>query len=320
MKKLFFIVIILFLFQRTTFAQCCSAGNPVGGTTNIGILDTNAVRLISFYRFSYSSGYWEGNKKSDFNFVKNANYNYIGTVVSYGLFKKLTLETELGVYINKSQTYNISPEQTLNGYGLDNGVFSLKYNLIIKTENPFEWTIGAGIKFPFTKQYQIANNVELPRDVQSSTHAFGIVAQSFLFKGFPENNIKLFFTNRLELNYPDNKNFKFGNSLITSFFIAKKIGQSKFTAIVQARHEYRAKDISNTNCASCFATGPYINSSGGNLVFIAPQINYTIAKKWNISLLTDIPVYIYYNGTQLANNFSFALYLARDFGSKCDVK
>lgn len=312
MKRIFFFTVSFLFFQETAFSQCCSPGNPVGGTTNIGILDKKAFRVISFYRYSESSGYWQGNKKSDFNFVKNANFNYAGMVLAYGLLNKLTLETELGYYINKSQTYNIEPSYTNRGYGLNNGVFSIKYNLVSKTEKPFEWTAGLGAKFPFTNQYQIVNNVELPRDVQPSTHAFGVVAQSFLYKGFPEKGLRLFFINRYEGNYPDQQRFKFGNSFLSSFFIAKRINESNWAVIVQARHEFRTKDVRDA--------GTNINSSGGNLIFVAPQINYTIAKKWNISFLADLPVYRNYNGTQLGNKFAFAFYLSKDFGGKCQQK
>lgn len=314
----FFLAIFLSVFlQIVTFAQCCSPGNPVGGTSNIGILDKKTIRLISFYRSSLSQGYWEGDKKSEYNFVKSGQFNYTGITLGYGMLKKLTIETELGYFINKTQNYNTQPTITAKGFGLNNAVISIKYNLIKKTEKPFEWTISAGGKIPFTRKFQLADNVELPRDVQPSSNAFGVVAQSFLYKGFPEKKMRLFFINRYEINFPDIKNYKYGNALFNSFFISKQIKQSNWTAIVQLRYEFRAKDVVNIN----FTNGTPVGSSGGSLVFIAPQINYTIAKNWNISLLADIPIYRYYNGTQLGNKFAFALYLSRDFGkTKCIIK
>ncbi len=321
--RFLFVGFMSLIFQGAAFSQCCSPGNPAGGTTNLGILDKKSFRMISFYQYSFSEGYWEGNKKSGFSFVKNASHNYAGFVLGYGLLNKLTFETELGYFINRSQTYNIKPAFTNTGFGFNNAYTSLKYNLISKTETLLEWTIGAGAKVPFTRKYQMVNNSELPKDVQPSTHAFGTIAQSFLYKGFSMDKIKIFLINRFETNAPDSKNFKFGNLLISSLFLTKQIGKSNFTAILQARHEYRTKDISNVNnagFAGYFATGTYVNSSGGQLVFIAPQINYSIAKKWNLSLLADFPVYRYYNGTQLGNKFAFAIYLSRDIEGKCEVK
>ncbi len=321
MRCILFVSIVL-IFHRGAFSQCCSPGNPIGGTTNLGILAKNTFRVIGFYRYSYAQGYWEGTKKSDYNFVKNGNYNYTGLILGYGLFRKLTFETELGYFINKTQTYDLEPEFKNTGFGFDNAVLSLKYNLFARTETPFEWTLGFGAKVPFTKKYQIADGVELPRDVQPSTHAFGTVTQSFLYKGFPKEKIKIFLINRFETNTTDNKNYKFGNFLMSSFFLAKQIGETGFAAIFQARHEYRTKDISNVTdvgCAGCFAKGTYVNSSGGQFVFISPQINYSTKQKWNISLLVDLPVYRNYNGTQLGNVWAFALFLSKDFALKCDV-
>lgn len=316
--RFFIVVVLVNILSVTAYSQCCSPGNPVGGTTNIGILDKKAFRVISFYRYSFSEGYFQGDKKSDYSFVKNGKFNYTGLVLGYGLLNKLTIETELGYFISKTQTYNTDPPYTSKGFGFNTTVLSLKYNLISKTEKPLEWTIEGGAKIPFTKNYLMVDNVELPKDVQPSTHAFGIVAQSFLYKGFPEKRLRLFFINRYELNYPDIKNYKYGNALLNSFFIAKRIKQSNWTAIAQVRYEFREKDLTNPNRYSCYATGTYVNSSGGHLIFIAPQINYTIAQKWNLSLLADLPVYRYYNGTQLGNKFAFAIYLSRDFGGKCE--
>lgn len=321
--RIFIIIFFIFILKLSAFAQCCSPGNPVGGTTNIGILDKNALRFISFYRFSFSEGYFQGNKKSEYNLVKNGNFNYAGFVLGYGLLNKLTIETELGYFINKTQTYNVVPSVISNGFGLNNAILSLKYNLISKTEKSFEWTFGAGAKIPFTKNYLMVDNAELPKDVQPSTHAFGIVAQSFLYKGIPGKKMKLFFINRFENNFPDIKNYQYGDVFISSFFITKQFGNSNWTTILQTRHEWRDQDIvlGGAACPTCLSNqGTRVSSSGGNLFFIAPQINYTIAKKWNVSLLVDLPVYRYYNGTQLGNKFAFAFYLSRDFGGKCVTK
>jgi len=319
MRCFFIVVVLVNLLPGAAFSQCCSPGNPVGGATNIGVLDKKTLRLITFYRYSYSDTYYSKDAKTNFSsFVKNGNFNYAGLVLGYGLLNKLTVETELGYFINRSQTYDIVPAFTNKGFGFNNAVLSLKYNLISKKEKPFEWTIGAGGKIPFTKEFQVVNNSELPRDVQPSTHAFGIVAQSFLYKGFPEKGLRLFFVNRYEYNFTDTRNYQYGNVLFSSFFIAKKLGESNFTALLQTRHEWRDYDYRDVGIAS--GKGTKINSSGGNIIFVSPQINYTIAQKWNLSLLADLPVYRYYNGTQLGNKFAFALYLSRDFGGKCEVK
>lgn len=319
MRIVVFLIAFLLMSTIKVQGQCCSAGNPVGGTTNMGILDSGAVRVITFYRYSKSQGYWYGMSKSNFSFVKEADFNYAGMVLAYGLTNEITLEAETGYFINKSQTYDITPTYTNKGFGLSNAIVSLKYNLISETKKPVEWTVRLGAKIPFSTKYQVVDNVELPRDVQPSTNTYGIVAQSFLYKNTPEYSAKWFIINRFETNTPDIKNYRYGNAFITSFFITKQLGNSNWTAILQARHEYRSKDVKKVienKYLGFVTTGAVVNFSGGNLVFAAPQINYTIAQKWNVSLLADIPVFRYYNGIQLGNKYSFALYLSRDFGKK----
>lgn len=295
-------LLCFFVLGGKAFSQCCSPGSPIGGTTNVGILDKGKLRSISFFKYSHSDTYLEGNEKSNFNFLKNASYNFIGTSLAYGVTNKITLETELGYFISKVQVYNLNPAVSLKGWGLSNGVVSGKYNLRKNTSKQTELTAGIGIKFPFATKPQIVNNVELPQDIQSSTGAFGGVAHLFWYKGFIEKGVRLFFINRFETNTENQREYKFGNALYSAFFVSKSFNLH-LTGIIQARYEYKGKDFRNNYL---------LNSSGSHILYLSPQLNYTIAQKWNVSVLTDLPVYRYYNGIQLAHKFAFAINLMRD--------
>lgn len=318
------LLLLLFIVTKSSYGQCCSAGNPIGAAANIGILDSGAVRIIFNFRNSVSEGYWEGSSKSSFGYVKKASFNATGLTLSYGLSKGLNIEGEFGYYINKSQTYNLDPEFENVGFGLSNGIISLKQNLILKPKTPLEWTIGAGVKFPFSEDFQEVNNVELPRDVQPSTNSYGVVLQSFFYRGLKKKRMKFILVNRFESNTPDIKNFRYGNLLVNSLFLTKQIKKSNWTSILQLRHEYRARDIRTVVESSYLGfvtSGSVVEYSGGNLAIISPQINYSLGEKWNISVLTDIPVLRSYNGIQLGNKYSFAFYLSYDIGNQdsCEV-
>lgn len=282
-------------------AQCCSA-NPVAGTINVGVLNKKSARVISYYRHSYSDTYFHDNMRSDLNLI-TANYNYIGSIVSYGITSKVTAETELGYFINKSEEFNIEPPFTLKGLGFNNAIISLKYPIYKKTELEIEFTAAAGIKFPFTKEHRVIDGVRLPQAVQSSTGAYGTVGQLMFYKGYVSKGLGFFFIHRFETNGTNTVEYKFGNSYITSFFVSKSLN-NQWAGILQIRNENRARDIRDNKI---------VEVSGGYLLFVATQINYTIAQKWNISLLADIPVYRYYNGTQLGNKYAFAVTLMKDF-------
>lgn len=65
-------------------AQCLSAINPVGGSSNLLVLEKNTLRVISFYRYHYGNRYFEGSNPSDYDVISRAGYNYAGLILAYG--------------------------------------------------------------------------------------------------------------------------------------------------------------------------------------------------------------------------------------------
>lgn len=285
-------------------AQCCSPGNPVGGTANLSIVSKNSLRMNTYFRRGYADTYYEGSDKTSFQFVDNASYNFLGTILTYGLLNKLNIEAELGYFINKTQEYNLNNvSYTLKGLGLNDGVFSLKYNFYKSTVRELEFTGALGVKIPFRQNPQDVNNVELPIDVQPSGMAFGIVAQTFLYKGFISKGLHLFLLNRYENAFENPEQYQYGQVFYSSIFLSKTL-TSNWSVIAQFRHEWRDADK---------RFDQQVSSSGGNILFIAPQVNYNIRQKWSLSVLTDIPVYRNYTGTQLSPKYAIAFLVSREF-------
>jgi hypothetical protein len=179
-------------------------------------------------------------------------------------------------------------------------VSSLKYNIL---KNTIELTAGAGLKFPFTTKQQEKDGVQLPQTVQPSTGAFGFVGQIFLSKTWIEKELRLFLIHRTEINGTNSVEYRFGNLYSNSIFISKSFN-NHWTGIIQFTNEIRERDVRESKT---------ISASGGYTFFLSPQINYTLKEKWNISLLTSIPVYRYFNGIQLGGDKSFSINVTRDF-------
>ncbi|MFA4852498.1 MAG: hypothetical protein WC599_08270 [Bacteroidales bacterium] len=288
------------------FSQCCSSGSPTGASTFIGLLNKNTLHVISFYRNSFSDVYYKGSvKDTDYAFVKNSSFDYVGLSVGYGLTKKITAEYEMGYFISKIQRYNLTPEYLLKGYGLSNGSILLKYGLLVKPAKNIEITAGTGIKFPFTMEPQYVNNVKLPRDIQPSTGAFGFTSQLFFNKGFPSITLRVFSLNKYEINGANSEDYRYGNFLMNSLFISKKICNN-FFGIIQFRSDNRQPDRYNKVV--------FVNS-GSEVIFVSPHLSYSISGKWHIDILTDFPVYKNYVGKQLTPKYSYAISLTRDFNN-----
>jgi hypothetical protein len=281
-------------------AQCCSPGNPVSGSEYVGILPKKTLRTITYYRHSFSDTYYEGSEVSDYQGT-HSGYDFFGEVLSYGIIKKLTAEAELGYYVYKYQESDVLGK--FRTYGFSNATLSLKY-AIIKTKKDMELTIGAGAKVPvsrkvFTDEY----GVPYPQDIQPSTGAFGFVAQLFFFKSFMEKKWRLVVLNRYEINGYNSADYRFGNAYFCSVFIGRSFAK-KWAATLQLRNEYRQEDWQKDI--------RYL-VTGGDILYISPQLSYTFKPRLTLSITADFPVFRDYNGIQLGPKYAFGISLVKDF-------
>jgi hypothetical protein len=314
-RGFYFLVFLVLLISlnspETTFSQCCSTGSPVGASVYVGVLNRNSLRVAAYYRYNYSDTYYHNSGKSNENkALKYAMYNFSGIGFGYGITKRLTIEADFGYFFNKTQQFNdiISQEDSVNhgkvkGYGLTNGGVTVKYGAYVNPVKQVEITFGAGFRYPFTTQPQVVDGVQLNRDVQPSTNAFAASGMLFLNKGFPAITLRLFSVNRYDYNFEGNDGYKYGNILLNSVFVSKKIVKY-FFGILQLRSEWKTNDQDN---------GEKVVNSGFVLLTLSPTLSYSIAGQWNLTMLCDIPLYKNYYGTQMTPKYSFAISLSKDF-------
>jgi len=306
-RFVFIVLLTAVVFIDDAAAQCLSAANPVGGSNNLLVLEKRSLRFITFYRYNSGNQFYEGNEPSDFNLIRNANYNYIGSIIGYGLLNKLTLEADLGYFINKTYKYNLDPPYTLSGSGLSSAVVSAKYGLVNSNENRLFLSSSIGAKIPFSTKPVTRDGVELPIELQPTIGALGLVLQVFMVKEKPLTGSRYFATCRVDINAENNQDYRLGTSVFSSLFYSKHLMfpwlKGDWTIIFQLRNEIRQKDKSIL----------WIESTGSNIFYVSPQLNLFIKEKVNVSLMFDIPVYRNFNGTQLATKYGISLNLSRDF-------
>ena len=288
------------------YAQCLSAVNPAGGTSNLLSLEKHSLRFMLFYKYGYGNQYYNGYKLSDFDVISEAHYSYLGNIIGYGISDKLTTEAELGYFFNKTQEYNLEPHYTLSGNGLSSAVVSVKYQFYTNHIKRIYYSASSGILFPFSRNMQVVNGVVLPIELQTVSGAYGLVLQSFFVKENSERGIRYFMTNRLECYFQGKQDYLPGTAVFSSVFLSKHLMYNRlkgdWTIILQLRNETRAHDKNE---------GQTKESSGGTLFFIVPQINYVLLEKWYLSAMVDVPVWQYYNGTQMGTRLGLTFSLSR---------
>lgn len=303
--------ICLTCFIFISYSQCLSSMNPVGGTENLLGLEKNSLRVISFYKYGNSNHYYEKDKRSGYNRIMRAYYNYVSLILGYGLTQKFTIEAESGCFINKTQLYNVTPQVVLTGQGLSNVVFLGKYAIYSNHQKRNYISFSAGPKIPLSRKKKTDNNVILPDELQPTMGAYGAVTNITFVAENSLKGMRYFYINRLECNGKNIDNSQQGLSIFNSVFFSKHLMASwikgDWTAIFQLRNETRMKNHESN--------GGFEESSGGTTFILVPQLNYVLFEKWYISMLVDIPVYQYFNGTQLGTGTAITINISKTFNS-----
>lgn len=292
----------------------------MGGDANQGVLNKNSVRIIGVLKNSISNDYYEGSKKSGgTSFVDRGSFRFSGITLAYGLFKRVTIETELGYFLSKKQEYNTGlGKQELIGSGLSDLGFIGKYRIVSISASQFEFTGGAGYKIPIgPHQQRNEKGILLPIDIQPASGAYGFLGTLFLYKGYLEKKMRFFLTSRVQITPYDvvfseivpDKYYRFGNFYTTSLFTSYSLSH-RWSMVLQARHEYRTKDSYKFEGDAGYRT---YESSGGQKIFVVPQVIFEIRQGFNASAIFDFPVYQYYNQKQLATAYAGAFTLSKVF-------
>lgn len=302
-------ILFLSLGMHDVQAQCCSPGNPVAGANQTGILLPYTLRTVTFYRVSYSDTYYDKDHAAEYQ-GSMARYHYLGEIIGFGLPLKFTLELELGYFIEKMQDNELAGLHKTSG--MSNGLLSLKYGFL-KTLKLFELTGAAGIKLPFTRTSMTDTlGIAYPPEIQPSTGAFGFVGQLYFAKGFLPVQMKMILLNRYEVNGKNADLYHFGAGLYTSLFLSKSFFDH-LVIMIQVRNEYRWKDKQYYETEEGTEDYLWMTGTGGDILYLAPQISYSFPKGWSISANCDVPVYRYYNGLQIGPKISGGLSLIKDF-------
>jgi hypothetical protein len=297
--------ILLFLTSifctHLLIAQCCSQGSPVNGTTNVGTVDKNNLRIILAHRYNFGNTYYDHTNKTDFKIAEESNFNYSSSIISYGLLKKLTIETELGYFINKTLKYT---NTTKVNYGFNNIVGSIKYALYKNTDKRIEITPAVGVKIPIETERRVINGVKYPYDIQTSTLAYGLVSQLFFLKRFANNKTSWVLYNRNENNFNCiAEEYRYGSTYSLSSFLSHLFTQ-RIILTLQMRADYKEADFQfNSN----------VKNTGGLVGSVSPQLSYEIAPKFFFYTLVDLPVYRNFNGRQLSSKYAISVSLIKNF-------
>jgi len=302
-RKWFLLIILSVIYTYNVHAQCCSAGNPFfyGEQANIG---HKQLQVIAGYKYSLSDQYYHNDSKVEIDFIYKAWFNYLNLQLIYGLTPRISIQTDIGYFTNRTEQYKKEDWESITGYGIGDAGLTVRYLAYKSFTRKLSIIPSLGVKFPVGIFDQEVSNVKLPITVQPSSGSFKYLLNLYISKTFKNPKYNLVFFGSAEFpQLIDSENFyyKFGNmylfSLVGSYYFSDKL-----TFGLEVRNENRRKATREND--------QIVESSGFNIVYAVPHISYAFAKKWFIAVNADIPVYKYYNGIQLSNKFAISARLS----------
>lgn len=300
------------LFSDTTFAQCCSQSCSLTSGTGAGLLENHHLEVTTFYKHSFSSDYYSGSEKYEFEnaalSLTNSFYDYMGVSVGYGFSKDLTFEVQGGYFGNKTQNYENGAWLVGNGFS-DVGA-TLKCNVYRSKDSVFSVTLQGGGKFP-TGSYNeyTPEGVRLSHDVQSGTGAFA-VSGGFLCSVNIKKKHSVTLSTVFEycgINPEEYQNGYNNTNLISTGIQLMK----NLTLIVMFKNE---------NYASDYYYDVKQQSTGYSRLSALPGIAFEFGNEWSLNGLYEQPLWRYFNGVQFVQQYGMTASLSKKFELRKKVK
>lgn len=311
-KYILFLTSLLKLFSIDVHSQCCAAGNPSSLNSSIGLSGGKDILNVNLsHIYSQSDTYYNGISETN-NKYSSSNFNFTYLNLTYGLSNKLRISTDLGYFVNKSQTFE-SSNYTRSTQGIADATIGFIYHTYQSDNKLFDIYQNARLTLPVGQFRQEFDGIVLPIDFQPSSGNYKYNIGLILSKRFEKSDFSLNSSISLEESKTietESSFHKYGNLYNVSLAGVYNIMQN-VAGLLQIRAEYREKALnaakSNNNVYS------FINASGGSLVYLSPQINYNFNGDWFCSLQYSIPIYKNVNGEQLTNKYYLTANISKSF-------
>jgi len=302
---LFAFIGLCFNFQAS--AQCCSAGNPSSNDGILGITK-NSLTISTSFLHSYSDTYFEGNRKSDWDYLKNTHFNFGRLNLNYGLTDQLKLSTEFGYFIDKSIQYSFIDVKRKAG-GLGDAIIGLQYHLYSNKKRIINVAPMVKVSLPIGQFDQMDGNIILPIDIQPSSGSYKLNTSLLVSKRFFGSKFSLTSFVSCEFSQGINTertNYKYGNLYHATLKVSHRSSEKLNTEIsLNLQHRNKARN-----------KGEIMEFTGGTYFKLQPGTSYHLKNNYTVNTSVGIPIYKNVNGIQLTNKYTIAFGVSKNFQLK----
>lgn len=296
---------------------CCSggSGSPIAGGSSQGVLIEKQIEISSNYQHMSSSLFMVKDHDTARMF-EELRSDYIYTRLAYGLSKKLTFSIEAGYYLNRRQI-GLENSDTIQSKGMGDLILFPRYEIFNKKteKRKTELTLGLGYKIPlgsyndstlvytnpYTKQEYYTTS---PPTVQATSGSQDFIFYGFAMQEYLKPKLKVF-ANTIYIKKGWNPlSMKFGDYASVGLFVNRMFYKKRIGVTLQVKGEYIGEMRHDKNMDVMALYNIDVKSTGSKKVFFVPQLSYAY-KNITLYSFSEIPLYQYLNGTQIASGLQF---------------
>jgi hypothetical protein len=319
------VAICLYISQNEAAAQCCAAGNPVSTNCGPATGGKNVLNISYSYMYSFSDTYYRGTEPLDKTYMENY-FDYSSLAFSYGISDKLRITADIGYFFDKAQRFindvrSSDDDYTRFASGISDGTLGINYSTYSSENNLFEIQQTARVTIPIGEVRQEYDGIILPIDFQPSSGNYRYSVGVNFMKRFEDSDFALMSFNSIEFSQAietEKTYHKYGNLYSASLMGVYRIS-ALLQGLLQLRYEIRDRALNGpmNNGSSNGSQFTYLNSSGGVIAYLSPQIGVNLFSNWMLSFQYNYPIYKnIYGDEQLTNRHSVSVNISRvlDFG------
>ena len=304
-KHLLFLIGLVFSFS-TSYEQCCSAGNPMGGDGNNEGQEFKSLMLYASFRHSYSSDYFNGSKKVAVPLIEDSFYNFSGFSLTYGLTPRLSLHGEFGYFFDKQQDLTINDAPfALRAEGFGDALFAARYLAIADFSSHFNLLLSSGIRLPIGAFHEQLDGITIPVSIQPSSGAYKLQAGIYASQRKPGSKFGWSAYFHYEWSRKIEEGFlvyKYGAYTQLAMAVMYEFHPG-YSFLLRPKFEFRGKDRRENDLL--------INATGSKVLLLNAQINIRVMPKTILMIQGEVPLYKNVNAYQLTNKYSWQLGLSQ---------
>ncbi len=315
------------LFASTRVAaQCCSggSGSPIAGGTSQGVLMERQFEINTNFQMIKTNQFFNEDKKDSIKYFDSFNSTYQYFRLAYGVSKNFTMSVESGYYFKKQEVgLDENPASTYESHGIGDLILFPRYDVINRTTltSRTELTIGLGYKIPLGSYDDSTGNIEpfsgstyyitKPQSVQLTSGAQDLIFYTFLYRGYPLKNFRVFANGMYIKKGWNPVGEKLGDYKSIAVFVGKTFFEN-LGVTLQMRGEWVDKMKLNEDILLYAYPNYDPEATGYTKVFFSPQVSFTKGK-FTLYALADVPVYQKVVKTQIGTQYQSTVGLSYRF-------